>query len=119
MKREQKIISVLAACVIVGGMMSGCGISGKNRLVGRWDLKEDSVKHLSEDYPEENFIIYEDGTFACDDVSGEYSCDKNYLTISCGQWATYTYRYQISSGKLTLRHVDEEEDGCAIYKRAK
>lgn len=106
------VVFIIAACLVIGEYFFS------DNLVGKWEI-DDSVEiySLSYDYPEDDFVIYKNGTFTADNGSGEYSFDKSHITFS-GGFESYSYEYQVQGNVLALKSMKYPEDGWIKYYRA-
>lgn len=107
------VVFVIAACLVIGEYFFS------DNLVGKWEI-DDSVDiySLSYEYPEDDFVIYQNGTFTADDVNGEYSLDKKRITLNVG-YGALSYEYQVQGNVLALKSMKYPEDGWIKYYRAK
>lgn len=69
------------------------------------------------DYPEDDFVIYENGSFTTDGMSGTYSMNDDTITFSFSIFGSYTYEYDISGNTLMLRNIDDEDEPKIYYDR--
>lgn len=113
MGKKKSVLIVVALLMVV--LLVGC--SNSKKIVGTWQVSYDSQDEVNSDYPEENFVIYENGTFTTDGYSGTYSIDDNMLTLSFGVLASYTYEYDISGNTLMLRNIEEENSPEIYYDK--
>ena len=107
------IVVLLAIAVVIGCAMFFLNNSAS--IVGTWEVSEQSKGESFSDYPEENFIIYDDGKFTCDGMNGTYSLSDDTVTFSFGLWGSLTYEYKVSRNELVLKNVEHDEDRAAIY----
>ena len=84
-------------------------------VVGSWAVSERSLDENFTEYPENDFIIYDNGKFSCDNIRGTYSIDGNTITLSYLGLATVEYEYKVSGSELVLTKVEQGEKGVAIY----
>ena len=102
------VLSVLICIIIV--------ILNSNEIYGTWVVSEKSANEITNDYPEEDFVIYDNGTFTADGISGSYSMNEKTITFNAF-WASYTYEYKLSGDKLVLKCIDEEDTPIINYER--
>lgn len=111
-KNKKCLFVVLGVILIVVCIVSLS--SGTGEIYGSWEVSEKSINENFRDYPEENFIIYENGSVSFDGYSGSYSMNKDTVAIQV-LWFTYTYKYKVSGDTLMLKLVEADEDTPAIY----
>ena len=108
------IVGLVVMCIIaVGGIMFFT--SNTATVVGKWEVSDRSLGESLSDYPEKNFIIYENGTFTCDGINGTYSINDDTITFSFGWLGTFTYEYKVSRNELGLKNVEHDEKREPIY----
>ncbi|MGN1418984.1 MAG: hypothetical protein ACI4W6_06625, partial [Acutalibacteraceae bacterium] len=111
------IICVAVSVVLIWLIYAVSSIISDNygKIYGSWEVE--STHDITNDYPENNFIIYENGTFTADGVSGTYSINDDTITISA-LWESYTYQYKmVSSDVLVLRYIEKDDAPSIRYNR--
>lgn len=112
-KRNSIIVTFVIVALVIG--VIGVIVSNSGKLYGQWEVSEKSSSELFSDYPEDDFIIYDNGTFTADGMSGTYSTSGKTITFSFSFWGSYTYKYDVSGDVLTLQLLDESDDEPKIY----
>ncbi len=113
--KNKKIIIVVGAiialiCVIIA-------FSGSGNIYGTWQVAEKSMNESFRHYPEEDFVIYENGTFTCDGISGTYAMNDDTITFNYSIFGSYTYEYDVSGKTLMLKLIDDEDEPKIYYDR--
>lgn len=114
--KKRKIVVALALVVIIGFTLVGCSGS-RNNIYGSWVVAGKSVNENLRDYPEENFVIYENGSFTCDGFGGTYSMNDDTITLNLSIFGSHTYEYDISGKTLMLRIIDDEDRPKIYYDK--
>lgn len=112
---NKKLIIVIAVAAILVCAIAVFLNSGD--VCGAWEVAERSAGENLDDYPEENLVIYEDGTFTCDGVGGTYSMNDDTITLNLSLFGSYTYEYDVSGNTLTLKNIDDEDASVIYYDR--
>ncbi len=113
--KNKKVIFIVG--VIIALVCVITAFSGSEDIYGAWEISKRSINENLDDYPEENFVIYENGSFTCDGVSGTYSINNDIITLNISIFGTYTYEYDISGDNLILRNIDDEDEPKIYYER--
>ena len=114
--KENKTAVILTIAVIIVGVLIFSVFSGGGKIYGSWEVSSRSIGKNFSDYPEDDFSIYENGTFTCDGISGKYYIDDDYLTMSAF-WMSYTYEYKVKGNTLMLKEVEDEDSSWIYYDR--
>lgn len=107
------VVIVLVLSLVFGGIL----LSRSGDVTGHWVVSEKSINENLRDYPEENFIIYDNGSFTFDGISGTYLMDDDTITFSHVLFGSETYEYTVSRNTLTLKTIDDEDDPKIYYDR--
>ncbi|MBQ8028828.1 MAG: hypothetical protein IJ262_05425 [Clostridia bacterium] len=113
--KNKKVIIIVGAiiavvCVIIAFLGSGS-------IYGAWEVSERSINENLNNYPENDFVLYENGSFTCDGVSGTYSINDDIITLNISIFGAYTYEYDVSNDTLMLRNIDDEDNAKIYYDR--
>lgn len=112
------IILVLFAIISIANEKSNVTrsfeITEKNSIVGSWVVSEENSGKSLRNYPEYNFIIYENGSCVADGYSASYFIDDNTFTVSIYGKAI-TYLYDLSGDTLILKYGSSPS---IYYKRS-
>ena len=121
---KEKIVKIgIAALVVVLVIALVCiiiAISNSGDIYGTWEVSERSINENLDGYPEDDFVIYENGSFTCDGFSGTYSMNDDTITFSFSIFGVYTYQYyeyNVSGNTLMLRNIDDEDEPKIYYER--
>lgn len=112
-KSNKKIIGVIVSAVLVIGIVV-LVFTNSGKLNGQWEVSEKSASERFSNYPEDDFIIYDDGTFTADGISGTYSTNGKTITFSFSIFGSYTYEYDVSGDTLMLQ-LTKDLDAPKIY----
>jgi len=88
--------------------------SGSGDIYGEWEVSAKSTEDIGNMYPEDNFVLYENGTVTADGYSGSYSMNDKTITMKI-LWETYTFEYKVSGDTLMLKNIEEDKAKPAIY----
>lgn len=118
-KNNKKIvIIVIAAVVCIAAVIGIIAVSShSNKIYGSWEVSEQSLDEDLGGYPEKNFVMYDNGTFAADGISGTFSMDEDTITFTFSMLGYYTYEYDLSGDTLMLRNIEEEDAPTVYYDR--
>ncbi len=115
-KSNKKIIALILAVIIVIGAVVLI-ITNSGKLDGQWEVSEKSASERFSNYPEDDFIIYDDGTFTADGMSGTYSTSGKTITFSFSIFGSYTYEYDVSGDTLMLQSTKDSDEPKIYYDR--
>ena len=108
MFKNMGIIGLIAVVCI-----SSCFLYFHSKSIcGQWIANESR-----RDYPENNFVIYKDGTFTSDGYSGTYSKNGDVITFSFEKYGAYTYKYKVSGNRLSLISIKDIYEEPVYYDR--
>lgn len=114
-----KIIAIIAAALIVVTIAVSLfsGGSSESDIVGSWEISDVEYDSFWNEYPEDNFVIYSDGTFFSDDMYGTYSIDDDTIIFDYSI-AAYSFIFSVNNNELKLIPVDDT-DAYIIYEKVK
>ena len=122
-RKERKAImnKKLKVCIIVIVLIfvALIGLSFTNEksiIIGSWEVAEKSINENLNGYPEDVFIIYENGTFTSDGYHGTYSINNNTITMNIAYYSR-TYKYELLGNTLKLKLINDYDEPEIYYKR--
>ena len=113
--KNKKILAIVGILVLIVCIISL--FSGSDEIYGTWEVAERSLNENFNDYPEDDFVIYENGTFTADGISGQYSINGDTVTFNLSIFGSYTYEYDISGNTLMLKNIDDDDEPKIYYDR--
>lgn len=114
---KNKKVIIIVSVAIVALICLAVALSGSRDITGTWVVAQRSVDESFRKYPEDDFVIYENGSFTSDGVSGTYSMNDGTVTFDYSIFGSYTYEYDVSGNTLMLRNIDDEDNAKIYYDR--
>lgn len=110
---KKYIAFILVVLVAVTALLV---LNNPKEIYGEWQVAPKSLDAKLSNYPEEDFKIFEDGSFTCDGYGGSYYINDDRITLRI-LWESHAYKFQLKGDTLILRNV--EDDQSIYYNRVK
>lgn len=116
-KNKTKMKIVISVVLILIAVFSVIALKNSGEVYGQWVVSDKSINENLRNYPEDDFVIYENGSFTGDGISGTYFLNNDTITFNFSIFGSYTYEYDVSGKTLMLRNIDDENEPKIYYDR--